>query len=357
MKFGRWGRRGPDQRGATSFGPELESRAHRVFDPSADTLTRVRASVVSSAGAVPRSRQTYRRRDQLRLVAGTAFVTAAVVLAVSLTGSGPGGPLYSARLAVESWTLPGAPAARYQAELRLLDERFAELTAALAAGQPDAASAASAAYQNSLSDLMAMTADGGGDPSLLSADLDRQSSTLHALIAAVPDSTAGLADRVSVSVDDAQSSIAFATQWGDTGPTSSVPSAASHGPTVTPDNGNGQGATGHGATSGAPGSGAAGHGKPTPTPAAAASCSDPTFRADFSGTGKGVKAHQMTFHGTERGVSAGAKWNWRFGDGTGAGSGAAPKHAFTAAGRYVVTLTVADASCGSRAVTAAVTVP
>jgi hypothetical protein len=328
-----------------------------VFDPSADTLTRVRASVVSSAGAVPRSRQTYRRRDQLRLVAGTAFVTAAVVLAVSLTGSGPGGPLYSARLAVESWTLPGAPAARYQAELRLLDERFAELTAALAAGQPDAAVAASAAYQNALGDLMATTADGGGDPALLSADLDRQSSTLRALIVAAPDATIGLADRVSASVDEAQSSIAFATPSGDSGPTSSVPSAASHGPTVTPENGNGPGATGHGATSGTPGSVTAGRGKPTPTSAAAASCSDPTFTAHIGGTGKGTKAHQMTFHGAEGGISAKVTWTWGFGDGTAAGTGATSKHAYAAAGTFVVTLNVADPSCGSRTVTAAVNVP
>ena len=88
---------------------------------------------------------------------------AAAVLAGLLIGSTTfaasraGGPLYEARLTLETLTLPSDPGARLDAELALAQSRLAEAVDAAGRGDNGALSAALAAYDRTLDDLAGAT--------------------------------------------------------------------------------------------------------------------------------------------------------------------------------------------------------
>jgi hypothetical protein len=101
----------------------------------------------------------------------------------------PGGPLYEARLWVETVTLPTEPSARAVAELARLEERLREASAADAAGDAAATEAALAAYARIID---ATTAEAliTGDPvaaAALETGVARNIDVLRALSERVPD--------------------------------------------------------------------------------------------------------------------------------------------------------------------------
>ena len=89
------------------------------------------------------------------LAIGIAVVTLLLGLtSAALAESEPGHPLYGARLALESLSLPGAESSdRVSAQLRRLDVRVHEAAAAAAAGNGEALQDALAAYRETVADL------------------------------------------------------------------------------------------------------------------------------------------------------------------------------------------------------------
>jgi hypothetical protein len=120
------------------------------------------------------------------LAASAALLGLAVVAVGTAAASEPGGPLYGARLWVETLTLPSDANARAAAELERLQARVDEATAAAASGNGAAVTAALDAYRQTLVDASAAA---GGDPTRelrLSAELGRHLVVLEALAGGVP---------------------------------------------------------------------------------------------------------------------------------------------------------------------------
>ena len=75
----------------------------------------------------------------------------------AFAASRAGGPLYTARLSLETLTLPSDPAARLDAEVAQAQSRLAEIVDASARGDQGALGAAVAAYESSVDELAGTT--------------------------------------------------------------------------------------------------------------------------------------------------------------------------------------------------------
>jgi hypothetical protein len=150
----------------------LTAYADARLHPDASTTQRTRAAVMAHAERVlggtsvagsnaPAARperpmpfiQRHRRAPIFALLAAALLVALMVGAAAALTG--PGQPLYQARLWFESTTLPTDPAAREAAQLSRLQARLDEVHAALQAADPGAAGEALAAYAATLDAIAA----------------------------------------------------------------------------------------------------------------------------------------------------------------------------------------------------------
>jgi Domain of unknown function (DUF5667) len=184
------------------LGARLESYAESHLEPDPAATARTRAVLMVDArrilgaapvtGAAPISLgltgpgllgRLFRRPA---LAATAALLGLAVVAGGTVAASGPGGPLYGARLWVETLTLPSDTTARAAAELDHLQARLDDATAAAANGNGDAVTAALDAYRQTLADASSLAT---GDPSReqhLIAELGRHQAVLEALLHQVP---------------------------------------------------------------------------------------------------------------------------------------------------------------------------
>jgi len=174
----------------------LDAYAASRLEPDPAATARTRATVMvqarntlgaaQAAGDVAgagRFRRLFRRPA---LAASAALLGLAVVAAGTVAAAGPGGPLYSARLWVETLTLPSDTTARAAAELDRLQARVNDATAAAATGNGDAVTAALDAYRQTLADALAAAS---GDPTReqrLVVELGRHLAVLEALATQVP---------------------------------------------------------------------------------------------------------------------------------------------------------------------------
>ena len=178
------------------LGARLEAYAESHLEPDPAEAARARAVVMVEANRVLGAGRIAREAAGPSLLgrffhrpalAATAAVLGLAVLAGgAVAASGPGGPLYSARLWVETLTLPSDTTARAAAELDRLQARLDEATAAAANGNGDAVTAALDAYRQTLAEASALAA---GDPTReahLSAELGKHQAVLEALGAQVP---------------------------------------------------------------------------------------------------------------------------------------------------------------------------
>ncbi len=120
------------------------------------------------------------------LAATAAVLGLAILAGGALAASGPGGPLYSARLWVETLTLPTDTTARAAAELDRLQARLDDATAAAASGNGDAVTAAMDAYRQTLAEASALAAGDSTRKAHLIAELGRHQAVLEALLLRVP---------------------------------------------------------------------------------------------------------------------------------------------------------------------------
>jgi hypothetical protein len=146
---------------------EIEQRLERYaqvrLSPAPASVARMRARVMREtrlaistgalqAGPAPidlERRRAQTRRAVLRRVAGLGLAAALSVGAVGgvMAAGTAGGPLYDARVWLESLTLPSGIDARADAEIARLEARMNEILAAAASGDGDAVQDALAAYQ------------------------------------------------------------------------------------------------------------------------------------------------------------------------------------------------------------------
>ena len=142
------------------------------------------------AGGVPpasRHRLVFGRFRVPAVVAATLLLVSVLTVGAALAGSGPGGPLYAARLWVEEQTLPTDTAARAEAQVARLDARLGEAAAAAETGNGAAVTAALEAYRAAAD---AALSGAGADPSRrerLAAQLGRHVAVLETLVPRVPD--------------------------------------------------------------------------------------------------------------------------------------------------------------------------
>jgi hypothetical protein len=168
----------------------LESYARVRLSPDPLAVARMRARVMRevrlefeigrtiAAAAVAPPRRPLARRMLMPILAAGVWLAIAVG---TIAAAEPGGPLYPGRMWIERVALPAHPAARTAAEISQLESRLAEVMAAAAEGDDDAALAALAAYRQ-IADVTLVEA--GLDEGRLAevrAALDRHLSVLAAV--------------------------------------------------------------------------------------------------------------------------------------------------------------------------------
>jgi hypothetical protein len=171
-------------------GDELERQLARYarvrLDPSPAATRRARSAVLGQAWqrrlegqpATDRARSgrpgLFAAWSPRRLGASVAAALLAGLLVGSsvFAASRAGGPLYEARLTLETMTLPSDPDARLEAELAQAQSRIAEAVEAAARNDQGALAAALSAYGRSLDDLAATTG-GPADRALQAVEFHR----------------------------------------------------------------------------------------------------------------------------------------------------------------------------------------
>jgi hypothetical protein len=152
----------------------------------ADQAAHVAALAPAQADAnVARSaaRRTHVRRGFALLAAA---VLSLVVVGGAFAASTAGGPLYGARVWLETVTLPTDVTARAEAEITRLDARLADLQIAVQSGDRAAAAAALAAYEQIADEALAGAGTDQAAIDQLTAALDRHVAVLERVAAQVP---------------------------------------------------------------------------------------------------------------------------------------------------------------------------
>jgi hypothetical protein len=178
------------------LGARLDAYAASRLDPDPAAAARSRAVVMAEARRILGAGRTAgdaagpgmlgRLLRRPALAATAALLGLAVVAGGTVAASAPGGPLYGARLWVETLTLPSDTTARAAADLDRLQARLDDATAAAANGNGDAVTAALDAYRQTLADALTTA---GTDPAReqhLIAELGRHQAVLEALVGRAP---------------------------------------------------------------------------------------------------------------------------------------------------------------------------
>jgi hypothetical protein len=179
----------------------LSDFARARLTPSAASKARSRARVMREArlafadqagqAAAAADREVVRlarRRKALRRAGALAFAAALSLIAVggALAASTAGGPLYGARVWLETVTLPADGSGRAAAEIARLEARMAELEAAVASGDRVAAAAALEAYEQIADEALLAAGTDVAAIDRLEAAFDRHIAVLRRVADQVP---------------------------------------------------------------------------------------------------------------------------------------------------------------------------
>jgi hypothetical protein len=168
----------------------LEAFARARLSPDREAVARTRARVMRearlqleaarSAGnmAPPTALAAHRpiaRRLAMPILAASLWLALAVG---TISASTAGGPLYHARMWIETATLPVDGVSRANAEITRLNERLAEATAAAARGDAGAVQAAIEAYRQIADEALAGSTGDQALQALVAGALDRHLTVL-----------------------------------------------------------------------------------------------------------------------------------------------------------------------------------
>jgi hypothetical protein len=171
-----------------SAGSKARSRARVMREARLVFANRASGTAVAVASAELTVARARSRRAAMRRA--TALLAAAVLSLIAVGGalaaSGAGGPLYPARVWIETITLPSEPGARAAAELTRLESRMSELEAAVRSGDRAAVSAALAAYEQIADEALAGAGTDQAAIDKLLAALDRHVAVLERVVSQVP---------------------------------------------------------------------------------------------------------------------------------------------------------------------------
>ncbi len=255
---------GADPAGLARIRTSVLAEAARRVDRPASVWARLFGRVGRSGarGSGAGARPVLVRRPGLALVAASLAVV--LLAGVAAAGSAPGGPLYGARLWLETATLPADPAARTDAELVRLEERIGEATAAAQSGNGAAVAAALEAYRATV-DSTVVAADGDVTrQQRLESVLEQHQVVLETLVAKLSAKANGKAsEAIRRALDKSTQTIDRIMTETPRG------KGGGHGPGGEPANGTGKpnGRSGHGqAPGGSPGRGGPGEVGPRATP-------------------------------------------------------------------------------------------
>ena len=179
----------------------LMAYGHAELDPAPAAVEQTRRAVMAAA-----RRRDPRARPARRLLGGLAgwggrrpalALVAALLGLLALAGgtfaaSRAGGPLYDARLWVETLSLPSEPGGRVDADLARLQTRLDEATTAASQGNGAAVQAALNAYR----DIVAFAGDDVTRDARLRLELERHRIVLEALAGVLPAPAADALNRV-----------------------------------------------------------------------------------------------------------------------------------------------------------------
>jgi len=187
--------------GMDELAQRLEAYASARLSPKRAVSARIRVAVIEEArmraletsiGSAPhRHRSGPRRLTALLLAAGLVLGSAVAVAA----GSGPGGPLYEARIWLESAVLPANADARALERVRHIEERLLDAERAAASGDPGALAAAIRAYREAVAEAMAEVGTDADRLARLEEALGHHVAVLEALSGKLPDAADDGIDR------------------------------------------------------------------------------------------------------------------------------------------------------------------
>jgi hypothetical protein len=183
----------------------LTAYGQAELDPDPAAVDRTRRAVMAAAQRRdPRARPARRvlgglagwggRRPALALVA--ALLGLLALAGGTLAASRAGGPLYDARLWVESLSLPSEPGGRVDADLARLQTRLDEATDAASQGNGAAVQAALDAYRGIVDDALAFTGNDLTREVRLRLELERHRVVLETLAGLLPAPAADALNRV-----------------------------------------------------------------------------------------------------------------------------------------------------------------
>jgi hypothetical protein len=193
--------------GAEELGAFLSAYASARLAPRQVAVARIRSGVVEEARLhshrtrTARGAAMARRRAARRATAGLLAAALVVGGAVSVSAaSAPGGPLYGARLWVETASLPVSADARALVLIRQLENRAADVESAARSGDSNAVAAAATAYGEA---VRAALGQAGSNPDRLThleSVLGAHVAVLETLTSSVPQrAQAGLGRALSSS--------------------------------------------------------------------------------------------------------------------------------------------------------------
>lgn len=186
-----------DHPGTEELATRLEAYASARLSPDRVATSRIRAAVVEEArmraletsiGSLPHRHGATRSRIGALLLAAGLTLAAAVGAAAA---SAPGGPLYDARIWLESAWLPANASDRALERVRQIEERLVDAERAAAAGDSAALAAALEAYNEAVAEALAEVGTDADRLARLEEALGHHVDVLEALSLRLPDAAAG----------------------------------------------------------------------------------------------------------------------------------------------------------------------
>jgi phage baseplate assembly protein W len=218
-----------DHPGANELAGRLEAYASVRLSPKRAAARRVRAAVVEEArmralettiGSMPhRHARGPSRIVALLLAAALTLATAAAVSAAST----PGGPLYGARIWLDTVSLPANADARALERIRQIEDRLLDAELAAASGDQNAIAAAIEAYRAAVASALDEVGTDADHLVRLEAALGLHVAVLEALVNHVPEAAADGINRALEASQNAVNAIDKATPGR--GPQSPDPAA------------------------------------------------------------------------------------------------------------------------------------
>ena len=200
-----------DHPGTEELAQRLGAYASARLSPTRAASARIRAAIIEEArmraleaalGRSPHRHRSGPRRVTALLLAATLTLAAAV--AVSATSS-PGGPLYGARIWLETVTLPASADARALERVRQIEERLVDAEQAAASGNGTAVAAAVAAYRDAVETAVAEVGTDADRLARLEGALGLHVTVLETLAGKVP---AAAAPGIGRAIETSQKAVA-----------------------------------------------------------------------------------------------------------------------------------------------------